>query len=782
MTSALLKDRAQNAFQEQWPNMEPVIQRLLQQDPVSKTDWQNLFWSTHTVCLWDEKGAPKVYRYLQEAVQSFVKLAYSRIRQHEGEYETLKAYIAEWDRFFTQCGYLPLPFGPLEQALSGKNANSNKAKQPQESIVRKLMLETWHEVIFSSLRERLLQAAMHLVDTERRGTAIEGAHLVVGVRDSFVHLCTNAEDRLESYRLHFETVYIECLTRYYQSYAAEFLAGNGVHDFMRYADSKLKEEEERGLKYLETSGDSLKKIHDKCVHLLVSRYRDSILAECPRMVRHHDTHKLSLMFGLMDSASDGQPAGAAGVEPMLRVVEEHIKSAGLEAMLANADSITQDCERYVEQLLELFQKFSSLVRDAFHNDPRFLTSRDKAFKDLVNDTHVFKLELPVRGRSGGPLKSTPESRCPELLANYCDMLLRKTTFSKRLTSDEVDDKLRAVLCLLKYVQNKDVFMRYHKGHLSRRLILDTSADSEKEENMVDWLRGIGMPADYVNKLSRMFQDVKVSQDLNNEFHECRPHVADNVNIKILNAGAWSRGCERVAVTLPTELEDYIPELEEFYKAKHSGRKLQWHHHMSNGTITFTSRLGRYDVDITTFQMAVLFAWNQRPDERISLENLRLATELPDAELRRTLWTLVACSKLKRQLLCHSPEVHSAKDFGEDSLFWVNQEFAVVKNGKPMPRGKVNVIGRLQLSTEKSREEENDGIIQLRILRTQEAIVKIMKMRKATTNAQLQTELIEILKNMFLPSKKMIKEQIEWLIENKYMRRDPDDINKFKYMA
>jgi cullin-5 len=35
-------------------------------------------------------------------------------------------------------------------------------------------------------------------------------------------------------------------------------------------------------------------------------------------------------------------------------------------------------------------------------------------------------------------------------------------------------------------------------------------------------------------------------------------------------------------------------------------------------------------------MAVLFAWNERPKEKISLENLRLATELPDAELRRTL--------------------------------------------------------------------------------------------------------------------------------------------------
>lgn len=36
--------------------------------------------------------------------------------------------------------------------------------------------------------------------------------------------------------------------------------------------------------------------------------------------------------------------------------------------------------------------------------------------------------------------------------------------------------------------------------------------------------------------------------------------------------------------------------------------------------------------------------------------------------------------------------------------------------------------------------------------------------------------------MFLPSKKMIKEQLEWLIEQKYMRRDDDDINTFIYMA
>jgi hypothetical protein len=74
---------------------------------------------------------------------------------------------------------------------------------------------------------------------------------------------------------------------------------------------------------------------------------------------------------------------------------------------------------------------------------------------------------------------------------------------------------------------------------------------------------------------------------------------------------------------------------------------------------------------------------------------------------------------------------------ENTVFWINQEFSIIKNGKPQKRGKINLIGRLQLSTERSQQEDNQSIVQLRILRTQEAIIKIMKMRKRMTNAALQ---------------------------------------------
>lgn len=43
----------------------------------------------------------------------------------------------------------------------------------------------------------------------------------------------------------------------------------------------------------------------------------------------------------------------------------------------------QDSEKYVEQLLTLFNRFSKLVKEAFQDDPRFLTARDKVSYQLV---------------------------------------------------------------------------------------------------------------------------------------------------------------------------------------------------------------------------------------------------------------------------------------------------------------------------------------------------------------------------------------------------------------
>lgn len=62
-----------------------------------------------------------------------------------------------------------------------------------------------------------------------------------------------------------------------------------------------------------------------------------------------------------------------------------------------------------------------------------------------------------------------------------------------------------------------------------------SNDQEMEEQIVIMLKDIGMPPEYINKLSQMFKDIKVSNDINDKFKA----MARNLNNSTL-AGKQQR--------------------------------------------------------------------------------------------------------------------------------------------------------------------------------------------------------------------------------------------------
>ena len=110
--------------------------------------------------------------------------AQERVLSHQEEQALLKAYIAEWRKFFTQCNYLPMPFGQLETALQvpdrlrsqrkpktklNKSALQGKTSGPvskkttsDESVVKKLMLDSWNQSIFSNIKQRLQVCCCYL--------------------------------------------------------------------------------------------------------------------------------------------------------------------------------------------------------------------------------------------------------------------------------------------------------------------------------------------------------------------------------------------------------------------------------------------------------------------------------------------------------------------------------------------------------------------------------------------------------------------------------------------
>lgn len=74
-------------------------------------------------------------------------------------------------------------------------------------FVFQLMLDSWNENIFNNIKHKLQDSAMKLVHSERNGEAFD-SQLVIGVRESYVNLCSNSLDKLQIYRENFEKVII----------------------------------------------------------------------------------------------------------------------------------------------------------------------------------------------------------------------------------------------------------------------------------------------------------------------------------------------------------------------------------------------------------------------------------------------------------------------------------------------------------------------------------------------------------------------------------------------
>ena len=159
------------------------------------------------------------------------------------------------------------------------------------------------------------------------------------------------------YRDNFERAYIEATEAFYRVQAPDHLKENGVQvrerevtesesvlqAYMKYADVKLREEEQRATKYLESCSGSVQNLTDSCVavliigiiittitatyilhntfssplsvipqyhyhchqhyhhdQVLVTAFKDTILAECAEMIRQNETERLQLMFKLLD--------------------------------------------------------------------------------------------------------------------------------------------------------------------------------------------------------------------------------------------------------------------------------------------------------------------------------------------------------------------------------------------------------------------------------------------------------------------------------------------------
>lgn len=99
------------------------------------------------------------------------------------------------------------------------------------------------------------------------------------------------------------------------------------------------------------------------------------------------------------------------------------------------------------------------------------------------------------------------------------------------------------MMLFRFIQEKDVFEKYYKQHLAKRLLLGRSVSDDAERNMIAKLK-TECGYQFTSKLEGMFTDMKLSADSMDAFKtycqslEGSPLNNIDLSVYVLTTGFW----------------------------------------------------------------------------------------------------------------------------------------------------------------------------------------------------------------------------------------------------
>lgn len=229
---------------------------------------------------------------------------------------------------------------------------------------------------------------------------------------------------LDVYKQHFETAFISATEQFYKQESENYLAQNPVPDYLKKAEERLREEENRVDRYLHNK--TRKDLISKCENVLIREHGDRLTESFQTLLDYEKDDDLQRMYALLSRIPDG-------LDPLRKKFESHVKNAGLAAISklvgeggANVESL--DPKAYVDALLQVHQKNSDIVNRSFKGEAGFAASLDKACREFVN-----------RNAATG----ASSTKSPELIAKHTDMLLRKN--NKMAEEDDLEGALNRVV-------------------------------------------------------------------------------------------------------------------------------------------------------------------------------------------------------------------------------------------------------------------------------------------------------------------------------------------------
>ena len=588
------------------------------------------------------------------------------------------------------------------------------------------------------IRDRLLQMLLNLVQRERQGEMIERS-LVKTVTSMLVELGRDV------YAKDFEAAFLQSSATFYQAESNEYISQNSAADYLRKVEQRLLEEKERVAHYLDKSTEP--RIREVAERELIAKHMRTI-AEMEHsgvvaMIEDSKLADLGRAYELFKRINT--PTVGAGLAVIKEIMAAHVKSKGMQ--LVQDDERNSDPVQYVQGLLALRDKYEAVISTAFAGDKQFYNALNAAFESFVNTNQ----------------------RSPEFISLFVDEQLRRGM--KGTSEEEVEAVLDKVVMLFRYLQDKDVFEKYYKQHLAKRLLGGRSVSDDAERSMIGKLK-VECGYQYTSKLEGMFMDMRVSSDTQEAFRHAMGGSSKvdgiELSVHVLTTGFWPTQVG-AKCSLPPQLLHCCEVFKEHYLKQHSGRRLTWQSNMGSADLKAVfGPTKKYEINVSTYLMCVLLQFNSAIT--ISYSDLAAATEIPPSDLKRALQSL-ACAKFK--ILSKEPK---GRNVEEGDAFTFNADFT-----SKQIRFKVGTVTAAK-ETEAEKQETRQKVDEDRKPQIEAAIVRVMKSRKEMEHNALIAEVTSQLSARFLPHPNVIKKRIESLIEREFLERDKDNYRNYKYLA
>lgn len=593
----------------------------------------------------------------------------------------LAFYIKQWDRYTTAAKYIHHLFRYLNRHWVKREMDEGK-KHIYD--VYTLHLVQWRSVLFDKVSEKVMAAVLKLVEKQRQGETIEHSQ-IKQVVDSFVSLGLDDQDStkttLDVYRYHFERPFLEATRAFYTAESRQFVAENSIVEYMKKAEIRLDEEEERVKMYLHA--DIAMPLKKACNQVLIADHSALLRDEFQVLLDNDREEDMARMYSLLSRIPDG-------LDPLRSKFEAHVRKAGLAAVAkVSADAEKLEPKVYVDALLEIHTQYQGLVKRAFNDEPEFTRSLDNACREFVNRNDVCK--------SGS-------NKSPELLAKYTDILLRKS--GTGIEEAELENTLSQIMTVFKYIEDKDVFQKFYSRMLARRLVHSNSSSDDAETSMISKLKE-ACGFEYTNKLQRMFQDMQISKDLNEGFKEHARALDTKVldsQYSILGTGFWPLTPPNTTFNPPIEIAADCERFSRFYKNKHEGRKLTWLWQLCKGEVKATyckNTKTPYTFQVSLYQMAILLLFNEK--DQHTYDDIASTTQLNSETLDPSLSILC-----KAKVLVMKPDAK----VGPGANFALNYDFKSKKLRVNLNVGMKSETKQEEQETNKTIEEDRKLLLQV----------------------------------------------------------------------